>query len=68
MNLTLSIVLVQRIGAVGVIAGTILSYLLVLVVPQSLMPINVLRGPCPDLFNTTQPAATSSQLPAIGSL
>ena len=37
VNLALSIVLVRRIGSVGVIAGTILSYLVVLVVPQSLM-------------------------------
>jgi O-antigen/teichoic acid export membrane protein len=44
VNLALSIVLVQRIGAVGVISGTILSYLLVLVVPQSLMVRNVLSG------------------------
>ena len=37
VNLALSIVLVKYIGSVGVIAGTILSYLIVLVVPQSLM-------------------------------
>jgi O-antigen/teichoic acid export membrane protein len=44
VNLALSIVLVQRIGAVGVIAGTILSYVLVLVVPQSVIVWDVLRG------------------------
>ncbi len=44
VNLALSIFLVQRIGAVGVIAGTVLSYLLVLVVPQSLLVRRVLRG------------------------
>ena len=44
LNVALSIVLVQRIGAVGVILGTILSYLLVLVVPQSLIVRSVLRG------------------------
>ena len=43
VNLGLSIVLVQHIGSVGVIAGTILSYLLVLVVPQSLILHSVLR-------------------------
>jgi O-antigen/teichoic acid export membrane protein len=43
VNLGLSIALVQRIGSVGVIAGTILSYLLVLVVPQSLIVRRVLR-------------------------
>ncbi len=44
LNVGLSIVLVQRIGAVGVIAGTILSYLVVLVVPQSLIVRGVLNG------------------------
>lgn len=43
MNLALSIILVQRIGTVGVIAGTIVSYVLVLVVPQSLIARSVLR-------------------------
>lgn len=45
LNLALSVVLVQRIGSVGVITGTILSYLLVLVVPQSLIAREVLNGP-----------------------
>jgi O-antigen/teichoic acid export membrane protein len=44
LNLWLSIVLVQRVGAVGVIAGTILSYLFVLMVPQSLIVRDVLNG------------------------
>jgi O-antigen/teichoic acid export membrane protein len=44
VNLTLSIVLVKRIGSVGVIAGTILSYLFVLVVPQSIIVRDVLRN------------------------
>lgn len=43
VNLVLSVVLVRHIGAVGVIAGTVLSYLLVLVVPQSLIVRDVLR-------------------------
>jgi O-antigen/teichoic acid export membrane protein len=43
VNLALSIALVQRIGAVGVMAGTILSYLLVLVVPQSLIVRSVVH-------------------------
>jgi hypothetical protein len=47
LNLALSIVLVQRFGSVGVIAGTILSYLLVLVVPQSLIVREMLIKP-PD--------------------
>jgi O-antigen/teichoic acid export membrane protein len=48
VNLALSVVLVQRIGSVGVIAGTILSYLLVLVVPQSLIVRSVLRTSLPE--------------------
>jgi len=45
VNLAVSIYLVQRMGAIGVIAGTILSYLLVLVVPQTLIARSVLRSP-----------------------
>jgi O-antigen/teichoic acid export membrane protein len=37
VNIALSIALVRHIGSVGVIGGTILSYLLVLVVPQSMI-------------------------------
>ena len=37
VNLALSILLVRHVGSVGVVAGTILSYLLVLVIPQSLL-------------------------------
>ncbi len=37
VNLVLSIALVRHIGALGVIGGTILSYLLVLVVPQTMI-------------------------------
>jgi O-antigen/teichoic acid export membrane protein len=44
LNIALSIALVRHIGSLGVIGGTILSYLLVLVVPQSL----IVRG----LFKT----------------
>jgi O-antigen/teichoic acid export membrane protein len=43
LNVYLSIMFVRRIGAVGVIAGTILSYLLVLVVPQTLIVCDVWR-------------------------
>jgi len=62
VNLGLSILLVQRIGAVGVISGTICSYLLVLVVPQSLLVKSVLRE---DSSAGTSP---SSQLPAASAL
>jgi O-antigen/teichoic acid export membrane protein len=54
INLGLSVLLVQRIGAVGVILGTILSYLLVLVLPQSLLVRQVLRtqrqGPRAEVY------------------
>lgn len=43
VNLTLSIWLVQRIGVNGVILGTILSYLLILIVPQTWACYRVLR-------------------------
>jgi O-antigen/teichoic acid export membrane protein len=43
VNLTLSIVLVRHIGALGVISGTVLSYLIVLVVPQTLIVRDALR-------------------------
>jgi O-antigen/teichoic acid export membrane protein len=41
LNVALSLVLVRHIGALGVIGGTILSYLIVLVVPQTLIVRNV---------------------------
>jgi CDP-diglyceride synthetase len=37
VNLALSIALVRHIGLLGVIGGTILSYLFVLVVPQTMI-------------------------------
>jgi O-antigen/teichoic acid export membrane protein len=55
LNLALSIVLVQRVGAVGVIMGTVLSYLLVLVVPQSLLVRQVLRRQTRATLNSRQP-------------
>ena len=44
LNLALSIWLVKRIGSEGVILGTIVSYVLVLIVPQSILAWNVLKG------------------------
>lgn len=44
LNLALSIVWVQRYGSVGVIAATIVSYVAVLVVPQTWMTWRVLRN------------------------
>lgn len=45
VNLIVSIWLVQRIGSVGVITGTIVSYVFVLVVPQTWKVLQVLRRP-----------------------
>jgi O-antigen/teichoic acid export membrane protein len=63
VNLALSILLVQRIGALGVIVGTILSYLLVLVGPQSLIVRRVLKQSKPDAFEPRHLETTASQLP-----
>jgi O-antigen/teichoic acid export membrane protein len=65
VNLALSVMLVQRIGAAGVIAGTILSYLLVLVVPQSLMARNVLRESPSGPLKTHPRSVTASPVPAV---
>jgi O-antigen/teichoic acid export membrane protein len=43
LNIALSLILVRHIGSLGVIGGTILSYLIVLVVPQSMIVRNVFR-------------------------
>lgn len=47
VNLAASIWLVQRIGSVGVLLGTIGSYLLILVVPQTLQAYRVLHADPP---------------------
>ena len=65
LNVTLSITLVQRVGSLGVIAGTILSYLFVLVVPQSILVRNLLREGCrasqPEApFESRRPMAESA--------
>lgn len=43
-NLSLTIVLVQRIGAIGVLFGTVISYILFVLVPQGYETRAVLRG------------------------
>ncbi len=43
LNIALSVTLVRHIGAIGVIGGTLLSYLIVLVVPQTLIVGSVWR-------------------------
>jgi O-antigen/teichoic acid export membrane protein len=45
LNVGFSVYLVQRIGSVGVILGTILSYLMVLVVPQTIIVWRALYRP-----------------------
>ena len=44
MNIGLSLLLVRHLGSLGVIGGTILSYLVVLVVPQSMIVRQVFRS------------------------
>jgi O-antigen/teichoic acid export membrane protein len=44
VNLSLSIALVRHIGSLGVISGTILSYVFVLVIPQSLIVRSLFKG------------------------
>jgi O-antigen/teichoic acid export membrane protein len=43
-NLMVTIVLVQRIGAIGVLLGTVISYILFILVPQGYETRAVLRG------------------------
>jgi O-antigen/teichoic acid export membrane protein len=47
VNVALSILLVERIGSLGVILGTILSYIVVLVVPQTIAVLSVVRNLTP---------------------
>jgi O-antigen/teichoic acid export membrane protein len=44
LNLVLSIVLVQRMGAIGVLLGTIVSYLLFIILPQTWEVRRILGG------------------------
>ena len=43
LNISLSIALVKHIGVIGVVMGTIISYLVVLVIPQSMIVFRSLR-------------------------
>jgi hypothetical protein len=43
VNIVLSLIWVKQFGALGVIGGTIVSYLVVLVVPQSLIVRGIWR-------------------------
>ena len=55
-NVVLSIVLVRHIGSVGVIGGTVLSYLFVLVVPQSLIVRGLFKK---ELVDRAEPAVSN---------
>ena len=57
LNIALSIWLVRHIGSLGVIGGTILSYLIVLVIPQSLIVRRIWRN---ELANEEPPFALRS--------
>jgi len=56
LNLALSVMWVRQIGSLGVIAGTIVSYLAVLVVPQTVIVWDLLRNELvePELQRATQ--------------
>jgi len=57
LNIVLSLLLVRHVGPLGVIGGTILSYLIVLVVPQSLIVRSVWRQ---DLAGETRSRSARS--------
>ncbi len=66
LNIALSLALVRHIGALGVIGGTILSYLIVLVVPQTLIVRSVWRrelaeARSPFAFRLSRAASSDSQ-------
>jgi len=66
VNLALSIVLVTRIGSLGVILGTIISYLLVLVVPQTIAVLKAVRNlEHGDQLCPAAPEATSIDIEPI---
>ena len=44
LNLVLSIWLVRRFGTIGVLSGTVISYLLLVVIPQTWVVRRTLRG------------------------
>jgi O-antigen/teichoic acid export membrane protein len=48
LNVVLSIYGVRRIGSVGVVLGTVVSYLLVVVIPLSMTVAKELYGPLRD--------------------
>ncbi len=55
INLAVSIYLVRRIGPIGVVTGTALSYAVALIVPQSMVVYRVLYHPPPAKIITPLP-------------
>jgi O-antigen/teichoic acid export membrane protein len=60
LNLGLSIWLVQRVGSSGVILGTIASYALVLIGPQTWKVMQVLRPSLPQRTHLLNPTPESA--------
>ena len=60
LNVALSIMLVRYIGSLGVIGGTVVSYLLVLVVPQSVIVRNLIKQ---DLMLPPKPLVALKAMP-----
>ena len=61
VNIALSLIWVRQYGALGVIGGTIVSYLVVLVVPQSL----IVRSVWTELTADTECAASYTAAPLV---
>jgi len=58
-NLGLTIWLVQRIGSVGVILGTVISYIVIVIGPQTWKTLQVLKVPVKE-------TASPAELPEVG--
>ena len=68
VNIGLSLALVRHLGAIGVIGGTILSYLIVLVVPQTLIVRSVWRRelqPTSEIAYPTRNGLLSRSAPIV---
>jgi len=61
VNLALSIFLVTRMGSLGVILGTIISYIVVLLVPQSIVVVQALRDLTPNDLDAASGIAAEIQ-------
>ncbi len=61
VNIGLSILLVVRLGSLGVILGTIISYIVVLLAPQSIVVMRALRDLTPNDLSAVPNAAPDIQ-------